>query len=466
MDMSELKCISVGVQLPTDGVEFVPLLDKRSLLDFDLILFCPNYAEASYIRWEEYEGKKLLPRAESAVFRDQVKYWRNELLSAFRNGKFVVIYLSEFETFFYYNGKKEVKSSSRNASVTNFVEESGNYAFLPISDRFISTKGKEMRLSASGNNFFNSYWSQFGSISEYRVLFEGETSGEIITKFGEKVCGRSYCDKSGGRLVALPFIDFWSSKFTEERKGKLYFTSYAKQTASSLIASLISMAKLAASQKDSSAEPVWGQQLKLKTKRELSLIDEISFLESQHDEIRQKLDDRRALLTESNWPRSLLFESGAILEKAVRDSLSVLGFTGESFRSGDLEIDAIFYDADSRYVGEVEGKDNSQVNVNKFRQLMNNIAEDLHREEVDRAAKGVLFGNAYRFTNPDERELCFSDKCIRNAESHGYALVDTRHLFEVVKYILDSDDNEFASKCRQAFKGEVGLLSFPQIPEA
>src|SRR5690606_29832500 len=100
----------------------------------------------------------------------------------------------------------------------------------------------------------------------------------------------------------------------------------------------------------------------------------------------------------------------------------LLGFTVENYRAGDVEIDHIFVGPSGvRMIGESEGKENSSVDITKFRQLESNINEDFQREEVNTPAKGVLFGNAYRFTEPALRADHFTAKCLTNAKRLGTA---------------------------------------------
>ena len=74
-----------------------------------------------------------------------------------------------------------------------------------------------------------------------------------------------------------------------------------------------------------------------------------------------------------------------------------------------------------RFIGEVEGKDNKAINIDKFSQLERNLNEDFAREGVDQFAKGVLFGNPYRLRSPDNRDDPFTDKCRTAAARRGAA---------------------------------------------
>lgn len=93
-----------------------------------------------------------------------------------------------------------------------------------------------------------------------------------------------------------------------------------------------------------------------------------------------------------------------------------------------------------------------------------NILEDLERDEVDSAAKGVLFGNGFRLMAPPERSEQFTSKCIAAAVQNGTALVSTVDLFKVAKYLAENEDEEFARTCRRVMLEGTGELVFPELP--
>jgi hypothetical protein len=119
-----------------------------------------------------------------------------------------------------------------------------------------------------------------------------------------------------------------------------------------------------------------------------------------------------------------------------------------------------------RMIGESEGKDSSAIDITKFRQLETNINEDFSRDEVTAPAKGILFGNAFRFTAPNEREAQFTEKCTTNAARLGTALVQTTDLYKIIVHILDHPEDEAYKKaCREALEGAHGkIVEFPPAP--
>lgn len=147
------------------------------------------------------------------------------------------------------------------------------------------------------------------------------------------------------------------------------------------------------------------------------------------------------------------------------EGLKVLGFSANSFTEGDSEFDVVFSSPEGRFIGEVEGKDNKAINIGKLSQLERNLQEDFARDEVTEFAKGVIFGNAERLTNPSERGMSFTDKVFTGAKRAGIGLVRTPDLFEPVQYLTSNSDPNYAKSCREAIfasKGEI--VVFPPPP--
>jgi hypothetical protein len=160
----------------------------------------------------------------------------------------------------------------------------------------------------------------------------------------------------------------------------------------------------------------------------------------------------------------LLYENGTALELGIEKALKLLGYSVQTLRIGDLEIDHVITSPEGfRMIGESEGKDSSPVDIWKFRQLESNIQEDFQRDEIDVAAKGILFGNGFRFTEPHLRETQFTPKCLTNAKRLGTALIKTDDLYRVAVHLVDHpDDDAFIKACRAAIEGTAGeIVVFP-----
>jgi hypothetical protein len=145
--------------------------------------------------------------------------------------------------------------------------------------------------------------------------------------------------------------------------------------------------------------------------------------------------------------------------------LRLLGFRAVPFKESDSEFDVVFESEEGRFIGEVEGKDNRAVNVDKLRQLGMNVAEDLQREEVTAPAKPVLFGNGFRLEPLEARPDPFTEKCKSAAALSSTALVFTPDLFPPVQYLVTQRDPDYARRCREALLSAVGRVTFPKAPE-
>lgn len=186
-----------------------------------------------------------------------------------------------------------------------------------------------------------------------------------------------------------------------------------------------------------------------------NILRRISELQQERKELEQRTDVAGSI-------RALLYEQGKVLELAVRDALTVLGFSAKPFKEGDSEFDVIFESPEGRCLGNVEGTDNIAINIDKFNQLERNLQEDFAREGVAEYAKGVLFGNAERLKPLVDRGEAFTVKCITAAKRAHVSLVRTADLFEPVRYLRSNPDPDYAKICREAiFNTEGEIVAFP-----
>ncbi len=152
----------------------------------------------------------------------------------------------------------------------------------------------------------------------------------------------------------------------------------------------------------------------------------------------------------------------------VSKALKLIEFSAENYNDGKLEMDQIIVGPeDIRCVGECEGKDSKDINIDKLRQLVEILNADLYREEVTERASGILFGNAQRLLDPDTRTLNFTDKCKKSAEREKIALVKTIDLYFVARYLSENNDEGYKKTCREAIYHSFGkLVVFPKIPKS
>jgi len=217
---------------------------------------------------------------------------------------------------------------------------------------------------------------------------------------------------------------------------------------------------------ESTPPPQWTTLPEYALPKEAHVRQQLLALEKELQVLTRQKEEKRAEALREAALRRLLFEKGPLLEAAIIQALTLMGFTASRYRDSQSEFDVVFEATEGRLIGEAEGKDNKPINIDKFRQLEMNLHEDFARDEITQMAKGALFGNAYRLLPLTERPDYFTAKCVSAAKRTGCALVRTPDLFRVARYLSDREDPEFGRRCREALMAAAGdIVAFPNVPE-
>lgn len=457
------KILTVGFDLASD-TKFENFRSKASLLDWDIILFRPLiagfYSYSSY-----YQGKPCLDDTSSFRLKESCEHWRREIRQAVDAGKTVIVFLPSVDEVFIATGERTTSGTGRNQKTTRMVEPYTNYAAIPLGLDPVNATGRAIKLAALGAEVLAPYWAEFGSVSEYKVLLASDTTGVCLTtKNGDKPVGIiSRSKSSAGSLVLLPDIDFYPEDFLDddEEEEEQVWTEAGKSFAARFISSIVALDKALHNTAEVTPEPLWANSSAYALSEERILRSELLDAERRVEVAQKMKEELQERLDAAGRLRALLYEKGRPLEHAIIEALRLLGFSASSYKEADSEFDVVFSCAEGRLLGEAEGKDNKAINVDKLRQLSMNIHEDLQREEVTVPAKGVLFGNGYRLTPPDEREVQFTEKCIAAAKSSSTALVTTASLFVAVQYLSEQTDAEYAKMCRESILSGTGHITLP-----
>lgn len=460
------RIFSVGVEIPGDEAENVNFLSPQSLLDADIVLFSP---EVPYIyERDTYQGKPCLSDDASFRAKNAIAHWRRELDAALKAGKLVVVFLQAPQVVFAATGQVDYSGTGRNARKTRIVGELSSYEALPVTWKVRAASGTEMRL-AKGAAFFSGFWAQFSGEMEYELYLDGVTAEPLLTtRAGERLVG-AYLTVGAGTLVAVPPISFDADDFTyvegEGYQQKTFWTEKAIGFAKKFISALCAVDDQLSSEVKLTPPPEWAQSNAYEMPAEIGLRERILSINAEISVLDQQKNDLEESLVQESAMRALLYEQGKQLEKAVLRALKCFGFEATNHSEGESEFDAVFASDEGRFLGEVEGRDNKAVNIDKFSQLERNLSEDFQRDEIDEYAKGVLFGNAYRLLPPNERSPPFTTKCESAAKRLGVALVSTPDMFEPARYLTANNDPDYAALCRKAIHDAKGeLVVFPPIP--
>lgn len=460
------KILTIGLQLASDQVEALEFTSKASLLDWDIVLFRPDISGYNSYGTDFYQGRPSLNDSASFMLKVACEHWRREIRQAVDAGKTVITYLSPLQEVYIDTGERKYSGTGRNQKTTRVVAQYNNYASIPFQMKPVSATGAAMRLVPLGAEVLAPYWSEFGSLSEYKVLLAPETIGVVLTtKTGEKPVGAIARSKSSaGTLVLVPDVDFYPKHFLKkEGKGQAW-TEAATQFAARIVGTIVALDKALRSTTEVTPEPAWASDSVFSLASEQALRSDLLEAERMVEEAQRKKEELQERLSGAGSARGLLYEKGKPLEYAIIQALQTLGFTAAGYKEAGSEFDVVFECSEGRLLGEAEGKDSKAVNVDKLRQLAMNVHEDLQREEVRAPAKGVLLGNGFRLDPPTTRPLQFTEKCITAAESSSTALVPTSDLFLAVQYLSAHPDEDYAKQCRETILNGTGVVTLPNPP--
>jgi hypothetical protein len=463
------RIFTVGFNLPGEEFEQISFDSDKTLLDADIILFKPTLG--SFYSDETHNGKTLLNEELSFSTNQRLIHWRDEINSALKAGKIVVIFLSKPQEYYRYTGEKQYSGTGGIPTTTKIVTPISSYEIVADITKVIPKSGTGISLDKNAR-YLAAYWSEFAKYSPYEVEIEGNFDGgsnQILLRSssGNKIIGAAIITSAGSRLY-LPPLTYEKAKFihTDPKTYEPTWTEEALQFGKRLVTALVSLSNSLKQLGEATPKPAWVTEDKYRISTESDLEFKISECSSEIDRLQTQKSALENSLVQSGSLRRLLFEQGKPLEEAILEALRLLGFSAETFTDGKSEFDAVFTSPEGRCLGESEGKDNKAIAIEKFSQLERNINEDLAHGNVSEKAKGVLFGNAYRLQPLEERGEFFTEKCKSAAVRTGFALVKTTDLFISSRYLKEnSSDNTYALKCREAiFKTEGKIVSFPQIP--
>ncbi len=470
--MKEYK--GIGFSIPSENDDYVALDSFTSLADSDIAIFCPDLSTTSYTTYDsgsyhssgEYEGKKLFNKESSASIIDHSKHWRKELINFVETGRTLFVILQQKFDFYIYTGTKDISGTGRNQKTTHHVSPLTNYSFLPFSFlEFHSASGKTVYPKS---DLISDIFNQFKDLISYEVYLtsDKEMQGLFTTKNGDRILGTVFKVKDG-HVVFLPSLNFNEQTFSfyDKKKDEVYWTEEALKRGKIFINSLVAIDKTLRSEKVKTPKPNWLEKDEYAIEKANETRELIKKVEKEIDKKTKELKELNSVLEEQESLKDLLFETGKPLELAVIKALTILGYKAENYNDGELELDQIIQSPEGyRYIGECEGKDNKDIDVSKFRQLLDGLNADFEKESVNEKAIGLLFGNPQRLISPNDRTLDFTLKCKLGAQREKIGLIKTSDLFRVCKIVLEKGGVEFAKKCRDAINDQKGeIVVFPNF---
>jgi len=455
----------VGEAFPGGVVDTASFYSTQSLFDHDVVVLEPPQ---DITHFDSYKGKPSLGESASFRFSEACSHWRSEMAECLSAGKTAIVFLELYQAFFIDSGQRSYSGTGRNQKTTVHVSLHDNYKCLPITLGGITSRSGKAMKTTRDIAPIRDYWAKYADKLGYHVYFsDPRVTPMLVTKTGDKTVAGIFRAAGGGCLVLIPPIEWdWEDFVEVGDDDEEEWTNEGVEFGKSLLGILLGIDSAVRGDPAHASPPEWTTADEYALARERSLHAEIAEVNGRIELLREQALSKRLETAEAATLRSLLFASGKELEAAVVLALQTLGFSAENYSDEQSEFDIVFQSSEGRFLGEVEGKENKPINIDKLRQLEMNIQEDFQRDEIDEYAVGVLFGNAFRLTPPPDRsDACFSDKCMTGAARSGTILVRTPDLFAAARYVAENPNTKrYAKSVRQAMarsKGQVAAIPLP-----
>lgn len=456
------RIICIGISLP--GLENFAYGSDQSLLDADIILFQPNFG---YLISTYQDGLPCCSVGSSRIWKNATSHWQHELATAVQNGKTVFVILNQYREIGVFTGQREYSGTGQKRIGIPQYDIHSSYECLPIElPKVIPKGGDEIRFL--NNPIFTSLWKELEDYLVFESYFDKPFGTPLFTtKSPSKTVGCLIRTEDGGHYVILPQILFPES-FTVEKEYEESWSEKALQLGKRLEKIIVDIDSELRKDIEAIPIPEWVKDDRFKMPKESELRSVIDSFTHRIEELSQKNTEKVQELSDLQSLKFLLYGTGFPLQESVVEALRLLSYHAEGYNNGELELDQVIISPEGdRFIGETEGKENSQVDITKLRQLLENIQTDAERDEVAEEATGILFGNGYRTTAPGERKIQFTEKCLRSAVKKSVILIQTSDLFRIAQYLHDNQDEDFAAKCREAIKQSEGkIVEFPTPPVA
>lgn len=421
-----LNVVTLNYYVNEENVVNTRIDGDETLLDADILICSPSGIAAVWDRLVTTysSGNQVIKLPESAMLRNTFQARRNEIENILDNGKVVIVFLEPVEGV---KGEKNSAGSRRNEYKTIT-----NYDFLPLAQEYLLRKLKSgtgksenaISINKSGS-LFTPYYHAFKQEITYTAYFDidgSEDENFFLLNRSNKPVG-AILPSSDGLIVFIPTIEY------QENHEKF-------------LGVIISEAKKYISKHVITPPPSWIEDFELKGENELN--QAVTQIQKQIDELETKKKDQLEKAYNLEKYKALLFEQGPELEKIVIDTFKLFGFEAENRQVDDLEHDVIFNSEEGHGIAEIEGKDNDAIHISKLDQL--NRAVDESFDLTGEYPQGLLIGNHFRFTKPENRKEPFTEKVLIVAQKKSFGLITTCELFKAVQLIFENPNNEALKK--------------------
>lgn len=422
-----MNIVTVNFYLDDNRVINTTIDSNETFLDADVVIFDPsefqNLWHDKVKLANDNVGRIYSPTSDK--IRQLFTSRRNEVKTLLENGKIIISIINPLTGF---NG--EIANVNKYDVITN-------YDYLPLPQEFFlkhlksgsSSQNNSSKHHPKGKTLFSQFFYAFKDEIEYTAYFDFDALENqdyfILNKANRPIA--AFHKFNNGLIVHIPSLNY--------NKDDKKFVGVIRQCAEKFLL-----------QRFQTPAPSWTNLITLygesNFEQDLKILNEkIKNLEEE------KIKIELAKLEITQY-KGLLFEQGFELEELVLKSFRMFGFKAENRKQEDLEHDVVFESAEGHGLAEIEGKDNDAIHISKLDQL--NRAVDEAFELTEKYPQGILIGNHYRLTNPENRKEAFTEKVHIVAKKKSFGLLTTVEIFNAVNYLIKNpNDEKFKTLCRE-----------------
>lgn len=438
--------------------ENVRLTDTRSLSDFDVVLFAPNFALNAR---QLYQGQPSLDLNESAQLHSQQAHWKLELETAAKLNKTILVLMSAPAPYYYSTGQRRVEGSGKTARAVNLVSQGDSYGMLremPVNPTAVT--GRILRSASPLASRFPKLCKFFQELEHYEAVTTSAQSPLLVLPDGSGRCAAYLC-ANYPNVVAVPMIlsqEAWvEDKLDKNGVPTRRWTKAANEFARQL-ADVIEEAHAQVQEGRGEAKPAWVLSGEFKSVAERERDSKLDSLVKRRDRIESDIAACLAAEAEEQRWLDLLYAGGTLLEARVREALGLLGVEATEYHDETHQFDVVFTIEQTKFIGECEGKDNKSIDISKLSQLERCVAEDVALNDSSEFPVGVLFGNSHRLHPLEDRGAVFTDRVVKAAEQRGVKLVSTVDLFRWTLALRNGDSGTLGAAFRRSLLEPGGGL--------
>jgi len=434
-----LKIVAVEYRINSAEVLNTTFDSGDTFLDGDIVVINPAYLNRLWENAREAgDGLlRLFSTQQSDGLRQIFNLRKKEISTLLDNGRVVFVFMSPVSCVL-----AEIRNNNKFLAITNYSWLSTDIMRLYI--KSISQGSGSVIILKTPSH----------PISPYYKAFKDELTYEAYLDIKDENSSNFFLVNKSGNPVGCSF---------EVGKGLLIFVPPPPLNveASKLIGVLIQCAKPIITGDFLTPEPEWADNYPIPG--EVEICKEIEQVQKNIAKLNQEFNQLELKRKSLSDFRALLFEQGKPLEDAVIRAIELMGFSAKRVQKEDMEHDIVLESPEGRALAEIEGRDNDAIHVEKLDQLTRVIDEDFNENDI--YSEGVLIGNAYRFTLPNDRKDQFTNKVRIAAKRKEFGLLTTIELFNVVVRILKNPSNEdFKIACRKAILIAKGKeIMFPVV---